>query len=199
MCIRDRLKLSRCGPPDLRLVLTHGFPILAMLRLPTEKSEGCANLKKGGVAVGIDIATGETVGATHNNVPISHHPDTGEELLGLTIPSWGSCLDLASRCYEVTGLGYLGVDLMIHRDGSPFLIETNARAGLSIQGACHAGMRSRYELLMATCPEAATGTLAPEERARISRRLFSAQPVAVPPPSLQPGGIGAAQLAGAGV
>ena len=66
------LKLSRCGPPDLRLVLTHGFPILAMLRLPTEKSEGCANLKKGGVAVGIDITTGETVGATHNNLSLIH-------------------------------------------------------------------------------------------------------------------------------
>ena len=49
---------STQGIPDIRVVVYNGVPVMAMIRVPTKKSEGKANLAQGGIAIGIDIATG---------------------------------------------------------------------------------------------------------------------------------------------
>ncbi|MGC1245291.1 MAG: sugar-transfer associated ATP-grasp domain-containing protein, partial [Spirulinaceae cyanobacterium] len=62
------------GVPDLRLIIYHGVPVMAMLRLPTRASDGKANLHRGGVGVGIDLATGKTLAAIQHNRYLKEHP-----------------------------------------------------------------------------------------------------------------------------
>jgi hypothetical protein len=50
---------------------------------------------------------------------------------------------LASKCYEVTGLGYLGCDIVVDATRGPLLLEMNARPGLSIQIANNQGLLPR--------------------------------------------------------
>jgi glutathione synthase/RimK-type ligase-like ATP-grasp enzyme len=54
-------------------------------------------------------------------------------------------LVIASRCYEFTGLGYLGVDIVLDKGLGPLILELNARPGLNIQIANNAGLLSRLE------------------------------------------------------
>jgi D-alanine-D-alanine ligase-like ATP-grasp enzyme len=52
---------------------------------------------------------------------------------------------MAARSFEMTGLGYIGVDLVIDRDRGPFLLELNARPGLAIQLANRRGLKERLD------------------------------------------------------
>ncbi|NNC55222.1 MAG: alpha-L-glutamate ligase-like protein, partial [Pseudomonadales bacterium] len=98
------------GVPDIRVLVYRGIPAMAMLRLPTRNSDGKANLHQGAIGVGIDIAGGKTTHAVQQNRQIDEHPDLGIELGGIEVPGWRTLLKLAAGCYELTGLGYLGVD-----------------------------------------------------------------------------------------
>jgi alpha-L-glutamate ligase-like protein len=135
--------ISYEGVPDIRLIVFKGYPVMGMLRLATHASDGKANLHQGAVGVGIDIATGRSVAAVKHNQLVTHHPDTGESLQNLQVPDWRTMLLLASRCYEVTGLGYLGCDIVVDATLGPLLLEMNARPGLSIQIANNQGLLPR--------------------------------------------------------
>ena len=52
-------------------------------------------------------------------------------------------LQLACACYDMTGLGYLGVDIVLDKHKGPLLLELNARPGLAIQVANNAGLLPR--------------------------------------------------------
>ena len=39
------------GVPDIRIIIFHGIPVMAMLRLPTRESNGKANLHQGAIAL----------------------------------------------------------------------------------------------------------------------------------------------------
>jgi alpha-L-glutamate ligase-like protein len=125
--------------------MLHGYPVMAMLRAATRESDGRANLHQGALGIGIDIATGLTVRAVHHGHPVTIHPDLGIPLLGIQIPDWDKILDIAVICQEMTGLGYLGVDLMIDETIGPLMIEVNARPGLAIQMANGVGLLRRLE------------------------------------------------------
>ncbi len=136
-------QFSHEGVPDIRLIVFKGFPIMGMLRLATKASDGKANLHQGAIGVGLDIGTGRAIQAVQHNDLVTHHPDTGADLSAITIPDWEALLHLAARCYEVTGLGYLGADIVIDRRRGPLILELNARPGLSIQIANNAGLLPR--------------------------------------------------------
>lgn len=141
--------ISHQGAPDIRIVMLHGYPVMAMLRAATKESDGRANLHQGALGIGIDIATGRTVRAVHHGNPLTRHPDLGAELIGLQLPQWDKILDIAVTCQEMTGLGYLGVDLMIDESMGPLMIEVNARPGLAIQMANGIGLMRRLEPVVA--------------------------------------------------
>ncbi|MFC4350160.1 alpha-L-glutamate ligase-like protein [Fodinicurvata halophila] len=128
------------GVPDLRVIVYRGVPCMAMLRLPTRASDGKANLHKGGVGVGVDLATGVTCGGMLYDRPITLHPDTGHTLEGLQVPGWQNILRLSARCADLTGFGYLGVDVVLDRKRGPLILELNARPGLAIQIANRTGL-----------------------------------------------------------
>jgi len=131
------------GVPDIRIITFKGYPVMAMLRLATHKSDGKANLHQGAVGVGLDIATGRALKAVQFSVPVSHHPDTKRQLDEIIIANWRDWLLIASRCYEMTGLGYIGTDLVLDRERGAQLLELNARPGLAIQVANGRGLLPR--------------------------------------------------------
>jgi alpha-L-glutamate ligase-like protein len=135
------------GVPDIRIIVYRGIPVMAMVRLPTKASDGKANLHRGALGVGINIARGTTLSGVHRSGVVTHHPDTGNSVKGIKIPHWESMLLVAAKAVDMTGLGYLGVDLVIDRQKGPLLLELNARPGLQIQIANRAGLRNRLELV----------------------------------------------------
>jgi len=137
--------VSYKGVPDIRLILFHGYPVMGMLRLATQASDGKANLHQGAIGVGLDIRTGKSIAAVQHNQLITEHPDTGIPLNELQVPYWRQLLLLASRCYDMTGLGYLGADIVLDRNRGPLLLELNARPGLTIQVTNQAGLKPRLE------------------------------------------------------
>ena len=121
------------GVPDIRLIVYKGYPIMAMMRCPTHESNGKANLHQGAVGVGIDIATGKAIKAVQHNHPVFIHPNTKHEFTDLQIPHWKQIMEIGAKCYDITGLGYLGADIVFDKNVGPLLLELNARPGLAIQ------------------------------------------------------------------
>nr|WP_297456940.1 alpha-L-glutamate ligase-like protein [uncultured Halomonas sp.] len=156
------------GVPDIRVIVFKGYPVMAMMRLSTAASDGKANLHQGAVGVGLDIASGTALRGVQFDRPRADHPDTGHELASLTIPNWEELLRLAASCYEMTGLGYLGTDMVLDRHHGPMLLELNARPGLAIQMANGEGLRSRLDLI----ERQAEGDTV-EARVDFSRRHFA--------------------------
>jgi alpha-L-glutamate ligase-like protein len=150
------------GLPDIRIIVHCDMPIMAMLRLPTTTSRGRANLHQGGLGVGIEMTAGRTHHAVHGNVAIRRHPDTGENLIGFSIPMWGEMLDLSRRIARAVGLGYAGVDIVLDPVRGPLLLEVNSRPGLAIQNANGRGLLSGRRV----------------ETSSLSREAESAQPSA---------------------
>ncbi len=145
--VKDFQQISYQGVPDIRVIIYKGFPVMAMLRLPTQKSDGKANLHSGGVGVGISIKNGTTTYGVQSNCFVTQHPDTRENLYGRTIPYWDEILDIASRFETAIGLGYIGVDLVIDKNYGPMMLEVNARPGISIQIANRTGLKQRLVLV----------------------------------------------------
>lgn len=133
------------GTPDIRVIIFNKVPVMAMLRLPTKESGGRANLHQGAVAVGIDMASGITTTAVWNGEQIVYKPGTKRKLRGIKIPNWDRVLEMAISASEAINLGYLGVDVVLHPDRGPMILELNAEPGLEIQLANLAGLRKRLE------------------------------------------------------
>ena len=163
-------KVSFQGVPDIRVIVYRGYPTMAMVRLPTRASDGKANLHQGAVGAGVDMSTGKTLNGVHHNEVVDEHPDTGALIADILIPQWDFILQTAARGYEVTGLGYLGVDMVIDADKGPMILEMNARPGLNIQIANGTGLSKR----IARIDEIYDPSLNPEQRASVARREFPA-------------------------
>lgn len=165
------------GVPDIRVIVYRGYPIMAMVRLPTRSSGGKANLHQGAVGAGVDLGSGETLRGVLRNEVVDEHPDTGAPIPGLYIPQWDFILQSAARGLDVTGLGYLGVDIVIDREQGPLILEMNARPGLNIQIANRAGLSHRISRVDEVYDAAADAVT----RAGIARREFAAERQAVLP------------------
>lgn len=140
------IKYAYKGTPDIRVIVFNQVPVMAMLRLPTPQSEGRANLHQGAIAAGIDMSTGITTYAiTGDGKPLATLPDTKKKLRGIKIPNWKALLEIAVKAGNAAGLAFCGVDLFMHEEKGPLVVELNANPGLSIQLANRAGLRRRLE------------------------------------------------------
>ncbi len=138
-------KLNAVGVPDLRIVVFHRIPVMAMLRLPTTQSHSKANLHLGALGVGIDMRTGITTYGLLKGQMITYLPDTKIKIAGIKIPNWQDLLMLASKTAHASKLGYAGVDVVLDETKGPLVLEINARPGLAIQNANLASLRTRLE------------------------------------------------------
>ncbi|MBW7955998.1 alpha-L-glutamate ligase-like protein [Patescibacteria group bacterium] len=162
------LKYSYKGTPDIRVIVFNHVPVMAMLRLPTPESEGRANLHQGALGVGIDMFSGVTTFAiTGKGDPISTLPDGKKKVNGIKIPSWTTLLNVAVTAADAAGLTFCGVDLFIHEEKGPLVVELNANPGLSIQLANHAGLLRRLERVTDL------NVLNPEHGVKIGQSLFA--------------------------
>lgn len=143
------LNYSFEGLPDIRVIVFKGFPILAMMRCPTRQSDGKANLHQGAVGVGINICNGRAIRAVQKDYLVDKHPDSGVDFSDLQIPDWDEILLLSAKCYDMTGLGYIGCDFVIDETRGPMILELNARPGLAVQIANGIGLKTRLEMVEA--------------------------------------------------
>ena len=97
------------------------------------------------------------------------HPDTGSSIEGIQIPQWDSLLANASRCFDLTHLGYLGVDMVLDETHGPMILEINARPGLAVQIANRIGLTSRLSTVATKTIPSST-----EERIAIGKSLCPA-------------------------
>ncbi|MGV8917119.1 MAG: alpha-L-glutamate ligase-like protein [Pseudomonas sp.] len=171
--------ISYEGVPDIRVIVLMGYPIMAMLRLPTRQSNGKANLHQGAIGVGVDLATGVTLRGTWLNSIISKHPDTTNSVDGVQLPNWDGFMKLAAGCYELCGLGYIGVDMVLDQNKGPLILELNARPGLNIQIANDCGLTHRAQAVEQRLEQLALNEEVDsvEQRVRFVQELFGHVPV----------------------
>jgi len=163
-------EVSYEGVPDIRIINLLGYPAMAMVRLPTRLSGGKANLHQGAIGTGVNLATGMTLGGVFHNDTIDYHPDTLKPIVDIQVPYWDKILEIAASCYELTGLGYLGVDIVLDKEQGPLMLELNARPGLNIQIANREGVLQRYRAIEA---HAALGKESIPARIKFSQQQFA--------------------------
>ncbi|MCH2034643.1 MAG: hypothetical protein MK202_14120 [Tenacibaculum sp.] len=150
----DRVLIEKCieshsffheiypaGVPDFRVILLHQKPLISMLRVPTDKSDGKANLHQGGLGIGIDMEKGTLTNAYDGKSYFKVHPDNGNQIFGKKIPYWNDIIKISEATAASFPLNYLGVDIVIDQDMGPLIMEVNVRPGLGIQLANKTGMK----------------------------------------------------------
>jgi len=150
--IEDRVKIhsffkkvSAGGVPDIRVIVCNKIPVMAMLRMPTQYSDGKANLHMGAVGIGIDMRTGITTFGVVNGRLVKTIPGKKTKIRGMKIPYWEEVLTIASQAQISSKLGFVGVDIILDEERGPLVLEINARPGLSIQIANQDSLRTRLE------------------------------------------------------
>ncbi len=160
-------KIAPVGLADIRIIVFKQVPIMAMIRIPTEESDGKANIHLGALAAGIDISTGITTSATDNSRLIYKFPFTKRKIAGIKLPDWDNVLLLASRAQNAIKLGFAGVDIVIDAKKGPLILELNARPGLQIQNANLKSLRTRLERIEDM------EVTSPEKGLHLAKTLFS--------------------------
>lgn len=137
---------AQLGTPDIRVIVYHRIPVMAMARIPTEASGGRANLDLGAIGVGIDMGTGKTLyGVSGKKKLIRSFPHNQMPVGGIQIPNWSEVLSTAVRAANATGLEFCGTDIFLHPSKGPMIAEINSFPGLSVQIANRDGLRQRLE------------------------------------------------------
>ena len=135
-CIQPHLffkKIYPGGVPDFRVILLKQVPVMAMLRVPTAKSDGKANLHQGGLGIGIDMQNGLLTQGFDGKYYSDLHPDSKVQLAGQQVPLWDKILSISLETAAAFPLQYLGVDIVIDQNLGPLIMEVNVRPGLAIQ------------------------------------------------------------------
>lgn len=127
------------GLPDIRIIVYKGFPVLAMLRMPNEKSGGKANLNAGAWGLGIDIVSGKVKTCYQDGKLKKNNP-----YLNFQVPFYNEALQMAVKIAEITNISFFGCDIAISKNG-PVLIELNSKPGLKIQLVNNVGLKYRLE------------------------------------------------------
>ena len=128
------------GVCDLRIITLKAQPLLAMIRVPTRRSAGRANLHKGGIGVGVDLQSGMTTAARTGSQILTEHPESKQLLIGRHVPHFADALEIAIATARCVPLGYLGVDIAVDATRGPLVLEVNARPGLEIQNVVNMGL-----------------------------------------------------------
>ncbi|GBF20473.1 MULTISPECIES: sugar-transfer associated ATP-grasp domain-containing protein [Arenibacter] len=135
------------GVPDFRIITLKNTPIMSMLRMPTSKSGGMANLHQNGVGIGVDMVNGRLTQVYDGKNYRDHHPDNPKSIKGVTIPFWKEIMALSIATSKAFPLDYLGIDLVIDKTKGPQIMEVNVRPGLAIQLVNQCGLQKAIDHL----------------------------------------------------
>jgi alpha-L-glutamate ligase-like protein len=139
----DFQKIFKRGVPDFRIILLNAQPVMAMLRMPTEESDGKANLHAGAIGLGVDLETGRLTRG-YNQITdqmVSRHPDSKVLFDGMKLPDWEKTLAISIATAKVFPLNYLGVDIVCDEKLGPMVVEINSRPGMQIQNVNAIGLK----------------------------------------------------------
>ena len=132
---------------DLRIIVFKLVPVAAMIRIPTLKSGGKANLNAWGIGCWIDIWSGKITSMLYKNkIYTTKFPDEYAHFQGKKIPFRNDILLYSSKVQYFVNLGYLALDRVITNTG-PKLLEINARAGLEVQKIADIRLKSVLQKL----------------------------------------------------
>ncbi|MBI4285492.1 MAG: hypothetical protein HY670_06285 [Chloroflexi bacterium] len=133
------------GLLDIRVFCYRFQPIMGMLRYPTLASKGRANLSRGALGIGLDLATG-TITYIHSK---KYHKEYSPEEFGIpstfVMPLWDEMKQLAIRCAELADLLLCGVDIVLSDKDIPMVLEVNGRPGLEIQNINESSLIARFK------------------------------------------------------
>jgi len=136
--------LGTFGLPDIRVIAYNMVPVMAMIRIPTAQSEGKANIHGWACAVGIDIGSGRLTYISQWWETVKTIPWIGD-VRWIVIPEWDKILSLAVQVQQVTGIKFLGCDIVLDEQAGPLLLEINVRPGLEIQNVNLAPLKTRLD------------------------------------------------------
>ncbi len=130
------------GVPDFRIITLKGQPLMGMLRMPTSKSDGKANLHQKGVGIGVNMEDGTLTQVYDGKKYLNHHPDNPNTVVGKKIPFWDSMYQLAIDTAKVFPLDFMGIDIVLDIHKGPQIMEVNVRPGLGIQLVNRCGLEN---------------------------------------------------------
>lgn len=133
-------QIYKGGIPDFRIIVYKQKALMAMLRVPTERSGGKANLHQGAMGIGVDMDKGVLTNGYYRNQFIEEHPDSLYKFRDVVIPNFNDCIDISIETSKLFPLDYLGVDVIYDKFQGPMVIEINARPGLQIQNVNKEGI-----------------------------------------------------------
>ncbi|WP_353779027.1 sugar-transfer associated ATP-grasp domain-containing protein [Winogradskyella sp. 3972H.M.0a.05] len=155
---KDRVLIEECiephpffheiypsGVPDFRVILLNQKPLMSMLRVPTKKSNGKANLHQGGIGIGIDMKNGVLTQGYDGSHYMDLHPDSQSLIAGKAIPFWEEILKISIETSKHFPLNYLGVDIVLDAKKGPMIMEVNVRPGLGIQLVNKTGLKKTLQ------------------------------------------------------
>lgn len=93
------------------------------------------NLNSDGMAAMLDLKDGHITlpAADKDGKVYTHHPMTGEAIVGFTIPHWDAVLATADKAsHRVPQVGYVGWDVVVTDKGGTLLLEGNCFPGHDI-------------------------------------------------------------------
>jgi len=130
---------------DIRVIVFNLIPVAAMLRVPTEESDGKANLDRGGIGLGINVSTGKIQSMFQNGVIHKQNfPEPYASFENKKLSYRNDILSYSSKVQYFANLWYLALDRVITQEW-PKLLEINARAGLKFQLAAILPLRNRLD------------------------------------------------------
>lgn len=135
------------GLADIRIIVFNLVPIAAMVRVPTEKSDGKANLAQWWIALGIDIGTGRISSVAWKWAGKSYtkaFPEEYKHFKWMKVPFWDDLMLLSANVQFFVNIGYVGLDWVITKSW-PKLLEVNWRSGIEIQNITMQPMLSRIQ------------------------------------------------------
>jgi hypothetical protein len=112
----------------------------AVQRIGTAATAPTDNWSGGGINAPIDLATGRLgVGRMHPlkgsgaRAEYTHHPDTGAQISGATLPHWDRVCDTVLRAAHSLPVNrYVGWDVVVDDTGTPVIIEANKNSDVNL-------------------------------------------------------------------
>ncbi|MBQ4822136.1 sugar-transfer associated ATP-grasp domain-containing protein [Aquimarina sp. MMG016] len=133
------------GVPDFRIITLDHTPIMGMLRMPTDRSDGKANLHQNGVGIGVDMDKGTLTEVYDGHTYFNYHPDSKYVVNGVAIPYWDEIVKISIDAAKAFPLNYLGIDIVIDKYKGPQIMEINVRPGLGIQLVNKKGLKKAIQ------------------------------------------------------
>lgn len=157
------------GLADIRIIVFNLVPVATMIRVPTQQSNGKANLAQWWLGFGIEVGSGKITSLLwKNKIYKNRFPKKFAHFYNKKIPYRNDILFLSSKVQYFVNIGYLALDRVITNEG-PKLLEINARAGLEVQKVSNTKLQKVLDKIEDI------KIIDPEKWVEIAKTLFSSE------------------------